>query len=222
MNIKDKIVEKIKKLLELTTSPNEAEAKAAMEHAQRLMIKHSIDQSSLENDEPAKQEILRSEYWNDAFGRPGLMKQVPKMIGIIGPIFGVYSLTTIKGSSIMRIDMIGFETNIDITRFAMDSIITQGIIEAKIAYKQYRTTTFGDSFWEGFVLGLNKKFGNLKNDSEGIVVYNKVKQYVESISSASYKTSQSDGLAHRAGFEAGQKVELRKGLTHSNTGKLLN
>ena len=222
MNLKDKIVEKIKKLLELTTSPNEEEAKRAMEHAQRLMIKHSIDQSQFQDAKSIPLEILRSEYWNDAFSRPGLLTQVPRMIGTIGPIFGVYSLTTVKGSSIQRIDMIGFQTNIDITRFAMDSIISQGLIEAKIAYKQYRTTTFGDSFWEGFALGLHKKFGTFKDNAEGLVVYDKVKQHVNSLSTGTYKPDKSNELAHRSGFEAGQKVELRKGLTHTNSGKLLN
>lgn len=222
MNLKDKIVEKIKKLLELTTSSNESEAKSAMEHAQRLMIKHSIDQSQMYPEESLEVKILRSEYWNDAFGRPGLLKQVPLMISTIGPIFGVYGLTTVKGSSIQRIDMIGFQTNIDITRFAMDSILQQGLIEAKASYKLYRTTTFGDSFWEGFALGLHKKFGAFKDNAEGLVVYDKVKQHVQSLTTGTYHVDKSNQLAHRAGFEAGQKVELRKALVHDNTGKLLN
>lgn len=221
MNIKDKIIEKIKKLLELTTSSNESEARSAMEHAQKLMIKHSITDSQLYPEDSPEVQIIRSEYWNDAFGKPGLLTQVPQMIHTIGPIFGVYGLTTMKGSSIQRIDLIGFQTNIDITRFAMDSILAQGIVEAKIAYRQYRTTTFGDSFWEGFALGLHKKFGAFKDNAEGLVVYDKVKQYVKSLTSGTYKPDRSNQLAHRAGFEAGQKVELRKGLTHSNTGKLL-
>jgi len=223
-DLKSKFIEKIKKLLELATSDNENEAKLAMESAQKLMLKYSIEHSEL-NQANNAESILVSEYWNNAFGKPGLLNVVPDMIGTIGPIFGVYGLVGMKSvhgiKGINRVDLIGFPTNVEIVRFAMDSIIQQGLAEAKIEYRKYRTTTFGDSFWKGFAAGLYSKFGNYSKDEAGLVVYDDVKQFANSKATGTYRSQDDNGLAQSSGYAAGQRVELRRGIESNNTGKLL-
>lgn len=222
MNIdKAKLIEKIKKLLELSTSSNEHEAKSAMDNAQKLMIRYSIAESELSEQELRETKIIQSEYWNTNLGRPGLLPYVPQMINTIGPIFGVYGLTHLKNKTVERMDLIGYPTNIEITRFALDSIITQGLYESKLAYRQYRTTTFGESFWKGFADGLYDKFNSFKEQSKGIVVYDKIKQHVNSLASGTYRAPTANELAQGAGFAAGQKAEIRRAVENTNQGKFL-
>jgi Protein of unknown function (DUF2786) len=224
----NKVIERIKKLLELTTSPNEAEAKLAMEQAQKLMAKHSIDVADLK-EHAAGPEIIRSEYWNEAFNRFGVWDAMTQILITIPPIFGVYCvvshmkhLSPTQKDRSKRFDLVGFSANIEITRFALDSLLAQGLADARSEYKKYRTVGFGQSFWSGFASAIAQKFGPAKETSKGIIVYDKVRNYINSIASGSYESKSFSGEAYSSGHSAGMKAELRKGLESKNTGKLLN
>jgi hypothetical protein len=117
--VPETIIERIKKLLELTTSPNEAEAKQAMEFAKRLMAKYSVQFTDLSQEE-IQQAITREYYWNDtAFSKQGVFEQMPEIMNIIAPIFGVqvliYTKTKKSGFHISKdreFELIGFPANI--------------------------------------------------------------------------------------------------------------
>ena len=220
------IIDKIKKLLELTTSDKEHEATQAMETAKRLMLKYSVQFEDL-NQEEIKQEIVKKKYENDAFQRQGVYEQLPSIISTITPIFGVYCIVKTLRSKLGQhheFHLVGFPTNVKIATFALDSILAQGIIEARNEYKKFRTVTFGKSFWGGFAIGLYRKFSKYSNDKEetGITVYDKVKEYLKSIASGEFSfNAESDGIAKNIGIEAGLRAELRQAITSENTGKLL-
>ena len=225
--VPEAIIERIKKLLELTTSPNEHEAALAMNQAKRLMLRHSVAYEDL-NDEEFKQEIKEEIYYNEIFEKSGVRANLPAMLAIIPPIFGVQCLVRSKrsnnGFSADRINefaLIGFPANIEITKFSLDSLLNQGMIDGKAAYKQFRTITFWPGFWSGFALGLNQKFSPKADEELGITVYDKVKQYVNNIAKSTMTPDLIDGVAKSVGIESGLKAELRSGITQSNTGKLL-
>ena len=216
-NVPIEIVERIKKLLELTTSPNEAEASQAMSFAQKLMLKYSVSYEAL-NSEEFKEAIATEIYDNEMIGKPGISEHIPTILSIIPPLFGVHCTITRKPRTYK---MIGFPTNITIAKFACDSIIAQGLIDARISYKLHRTVSHGVSFWQGFVLGLSKKFKAPDSKETAIAVYDKVKQYVNSIAKGTFSVAYTDGVALNAGIESGLNAEIRRGLNTSNTGKLL-
>lgn len=54
----NKIIDKIEKLLALSSSSNENEAKAAMVKAQELMAKYEIRREQLNNGEPEERPIV--------------------------------------------------------------------------------------------------------------------------------------------------------------------
>lgn len=59
----DQIIKRIKKLLSLSQSHNENEAKLALVKAQELMIKHHIEENQISFDEPPKIIHLTTEYY---------------------------------------------------------------------------------------------------------------------------------------------------------------
>lgn len=215
------IIERIKKLLELTTSPEENEAKHAMEMAKKLMIKYSVQFEDLSSDQ-IKAEINQTEYWNDIINKPGLIEQIPSIIAVITPIFGVYACVGSCAGKIVGLKLVGFPVNIEIAKFALDSILAQGLIESRVQYKKFKTVSFGPSFWKGFTIGLNKKFHSYSAEKDGIVVYDKVKEFLKSISKGVFENPEvMDGVAVESGINAGLKAEIRHGINAANTGKLL-
>jgi len=217
--INSKIIEKIKKLLELTTSSNENEAQRAMEAAMRLMEKYSINYIE---DIDVKEKILKVKWWPASADKRGLIEQVPAIVAIISPIFGVHGIILSSGSRVKQLFLVGYPANIEIAKFAIDSIINQAIIEARIEYKKYRSTLFNYEFYTGYVEGLRKKFAKSSSDSQSITVYDPIKQYVADNTKGSFAGESFNGDAINSGIEAGLRAELRKGLNTSNTGKLLN
>lgn len=217
----EKVIERIKKLLELATSPNEAEAKLAMEQAQKLMARHSVNMSDL-NDSDEIQIVTESYENPSAFAKQGILEQTSSIISTIAPIFGVQAFVKLRQQEIRSFNLVGYPTNIKVAKYAIDAIIQQGIVEARQKYKEYRTTTFGVSFWSGFASGLYRKFSPYRDTSNGLVVYNKVKQWIDENTSGNHQTRLNQGIAYNAGFDAGQRAQIRSGLEAKNEGKLLS
>lgn len=217
-----KIIERIKKLLELASSANKEdhERKLAMERAQDLMIKHSINENDLANETGKELEIVEEEYFNESFLKQGVIPVLPNILATIPPIFGVYGMVHTLGGKSHKFTLVGFKTNIQIAKYAMDSILTQGIITARIEYKKFRTITFGMSFWSGYAIGLQQKF--LPNTEKNMVVYDRVKAFIDSISQDKVSGNLTDGIAFATGHQAGLEAEIRKPIEQANTGKLLN
>ena len=218
-----KVIDKIKKLLELASSPNENEAKTAMDAAMRLMAKYSIDDDIISNENSIRNEIVTELYSNPIFGRQGVIDSAGFILATIAPLFGCYAMVNSNQmtGSIRAFKLVGFKTNLEITKYALDSLFTQGVIEAKREFKKHRTLTFGGSFWSGFAVGLNQKFGKMSDYTKGIVVYDKVKEYVDSITKGSFKGKLDDGIAYSFGVDAGRNANIRSAISSEASGKLL-
>jgi len=220
-NPDEKIIEKIKKLLELTTSDNENEASHAMETAKRLMLKYSLNETNFleTNSVP---EIIESQYSSSYFQKPGLKESMPRILAVIAPIFGCQAFVRVDISGFKSYHLLGFKTNIEITKFALDSLLAQGNIDARREYRKFRTVTFGLSFWRGFADGLKVKFAKEKSNEIGLELYDKVKEKLDSITTGTIDTAKEDGVARESGFQSGISSQIRSGINTSNSGKLLN
>lgn len=218
--IDQKIIDKIKKLLELTTSPNEHEAQRAMDHAMRLMEKYSIN--FVDSTDNNTQKILEVEWWPVSGDKRGLIEQIPAIVAIISPIFGVHGIIKSNWGKIRELSLVGYPANIEIAKFAIDSIVNQALCEAKVEYKKHRSTLFNYAFYSGYTIGLRKKFDASHQAAEGIVVYDAVKQYVQDNTKGNFASESFDGDALNSGINAGLRAELRKGIATSGSGKLIN
>lgn len=215
-----KVIEKIKKLLELTTSPNEHEASLAMDQAKKLMLKHSINESNYLNSGVAP-EIINEVYSNPIFGKHGVKEAIAGIITTIAPIFGCHGFTKKEGN-FRSYYLMGFKTNIEITKFGLDSLLAQGAIDARREYKKFRTVTFGLSFWSGFSDGLNTKFGKVKDQTEtGIELYDKVKEKLNEKCKGTFSPDNYSGVAREIGFRSGTDAQIRSGIATQSSGKLI-
>jgi len=61
MSEKESVLDKIKKLLRLTSSSNQHESQLAMERAQELALRHGIDISGVDSKEPDASEIIQEQ-----------------------------------------------------------------------------------------------------------------------------------------------------------------
>ena len=221
-----KIIDKIKKLLELASSPNENEAKSAMKMAQKLMIQFNLDDVKIGTHHAVVEPILQQEYWNDIINRSGVIEVMPRIVDTIGPIFGVFGLYQIKRRSgtIQGIKLNGFKSNLEITRFALDSLLAQGLADYRIEFKKYKSAMFGLEFWSGFGIGIERKFKSFgsKSDNSALVIYDRVLERVKSLANSSFQIQTFNGNAIQSGIDAGLRAEIRKGLTQTNQGKLIS
>jgi len=218
-----KVIEKIKKLLELASSANKEdhERQLAMKRAQELMLKYSIDELHLAEESGRELNITEREYFHESFLKQGVLPVIPSIIATIAPIFGVYGVAHSHGKNIYKFTLFGFEANIEIAKYALDSILNQGLTKARSEYKKFRTITFGMSFWTGYSQGLFDKFGKNLEESQNIVVYDRVKALLDSFATGKVSGDFTDGIAYDTGHQAGLEAEIRKPITSANTGKLL-
>jgi hypothetical protein len=223
MNPNEKIIDRIKKLLELATSSNEHEATLAMEQASRLMAKYSITNASLNDTE--RKEVIEIFIYNSPYiNKTGLIQQLPSIMGTIGPIFGVYPMfVASRTGSIRESQLIGYPTNIKVAIHAIESVINQGLLDYRLAFRLNGSPLFGLEFWDGFAKGLQAKFAKygLESDEVAMVVYDAVKNFVKARTSGSVKLQNFDGSGRSSGYESGQKASLRSGIASQSKGNLL-
>ena len=216
----DRIIDKIKKLLALTSSPNEAEAKSAMNKAQQLMADYCIQEHKLYQNANFGPQIVMTELYNPPFNPSrGLQKALPWITSALAPMFGCHIL--VQGTKPV---IYGFKTNIGVLKYGLDSILNQAKIDYQNGYRIQRTITFDETFWSAFSITLNNRFRENRNQTSGLVVYDHV--YAKAAEAKSSKTfdSQSGTSSHSgtsAGQEAGQNVNLVSGIQSGNQGKLL-
>jgi hypothetical protein len=219
----ERITEKIKKLLELATSPNEHEARRAMEMAQKLMIQFNISEALL-TDSISSEAIEEIDYSNEHFNRLGVREQLPRIVKTIGRIFGCFGLYDRRGTGVIaKVKLYGYPTNLKIAQYALDSIFAQGFIEYKAAYKKHRSAMIGLEFWDGYAFGLQRKFDQFasRESNNALAIYDPVAQYAKDRSAGTFSLSNFEGDARSAGIEAGMRAEIRSAITSSSKGSLL-
>ena len=210
-------IDKIKKLLELSSSPNEHEATLAYAMAVKLMEKYCLSFVDLETEQEAKK-IVQVIYIPPKI-TSGLIDALPGLVMSIGPKFGVYCLVSKRYRTI---SLVGFATNCEVVKHALDCIINQGLVDFRIGYSKERSISFGPSFWLGFREMIFRRFttSNEESASKAMVVYDAVKEYMASFSTTTnwseMNTQAQTGLM--AGLESGANAQIRPGVQTVNTG----
>lgn len=210
---KETLIETVKKLLALASSPNAHEAQLAMKRAQDLIAKYSIEINDAGN-EPVVEAIFS--YANLAYGS---MTAGHEIIRVIAPIFGCHAMRT---SSTFTTHLFGFKTNVQVALHASHCIINQLNEELKKIQQgkgEVRPGFFGPDFihdyWLAATSMIYKRFAEQVKVGEGIVVYNKAKELMHKL----YQTvsapapSYAGSMGIMAGTMAGEKAQLRSGVS---------
>lgn len=199
----EQVISKIKKLLELASSPNENEAKLAMEKAQRLMQEYCIENTLL-NEEERRIEVRE---YSAPFSFPGLAEFIPTICFTISSLFGGYVL--VKGKTPL---IYAYPTNQVVIKHAVDCILNQGREDCVKEFAKTRSLAFLPSFWAGFNEGLANKFKPLAPE-KGIEIWDAAKAAAQKNAKGSYNIGSygySAGL--NAGKSSGENATIRPGV----------
>ena len=218
MNVK--LVENIKKLLELSSSPFPAQAELARARAKTLMAEYGI---SLIEDK--SEEIIERLY---TYSRGSLNRDFQiALISITGSIAQLFNCMIL-----IRQDkplVIGLETNVEVTFHALDCVLHSLWFDYLNLRKQNPSATFSINFWNGASEALSTRFrpklGEQKNEV-GIVIYDKTREWIHQkyphLGSWNSNRGTSDSKrGFDSGLASGSQAQLRHGVRSANTGKLL-
>lgn len=213
------IFEKVKKLLELAASPNEHEARLAFLKAQELIAKHSLNMAENNNTEG----IVEREYTLKIPPSSGFMETFPEIAHAISQPFGVYILVSArKRSAPNKIELVGFPTNTQVAEYAIDCVLNQCFSDLHAAYKENPSLGFAHNFWKGVSKALNLRFRVDSINEKGLIIYDKVKQYMDKFPSTNFLRTQVDGKSGlEEGLRSGESAQLRPGIVSTQSGKLL-
>ena len=219
----DKLLRKIKKLLALSKSTNPHEAASALAMAQKLMAENQLNQSQVEFSQTAMKSA----------------RYVHMLISVITKAFGVdgYLSNTYPGKNYsenkMHVVFYGAEERPEIASYCFD-VLYRRLQAARKAFldtqsKRLKRSTLiarGDSFCEGWVIGVNqnvKQFAMTQEEKQKMEIYKaeafKEKKWSET--KIHEKGSSKDyGLAQSAGYKQGKEVTLNHGVNGKETVKL--
>ncbi len=222
---KERLVEKIKSLLALATGENNSseEKSLAMQRAQELMAKYSLDVKT-ECAEP--QFVISRNFEPSSVYRidQALFGILPEVLDVIGKNFGVMTYLNVAPGPVRSVTccFLGFETNIQLTQYAVDVILYQGWAGYRRIMRLERSTTFAPDYWRGFYDGLVEKFEKSAEVGIGLVVYDPVKAALAKLTGG--KTTKSWALgnslsdAYVQGVEDGKNSTLNKGVGNATAG----
>lgn len=161
-NIDDKVVEKIKKLLALTDSANEHEAKIAMLMAQKLMARHNLDIK----DVVAKDKENVCEIYAGTYGKRTWRRILAK---VISKNFRCEHFYNNRGNKGFIVVFVGLLDDIKIAKSIYEFAISVIEKNQKRVYKELRMVGFETkgvkkSYAIGFVYGLDDSFEEQKDE----------------------------------------------------------
>lgn len=216
---KNNILEKIKKLLDLGSSPNEHEAELATAKANQLLMKYNLSLDNL----PETDEIYMH-----------IVAQAPKANTFIQELqslmthFNVYAITT-RRNRVTFLEIAGDRVNVEIATYVADFFTREHIRLWNIAKKEHGLKGLRDknSFIWGLVRGFCSKINKAKKESlqeediKTLTVYNK--RVAEQAKKFLYKNARTvrynqsgSATAADAGHDAGSKMNISPGIKYNS------
>lgn len=219
----ESLVRKIKGLLAKASDSSipEVEQDTFRNHARKLMENYCIEFV----DETPTADVVIEENFQPFAGLVIDRSLYPVLPHILLPIarycgcFIMCNYIENKG----RIEVfVGFKPNIEMAQYTANVVLKQGQDEYRKQYKLHRSITFGQSFWSGFALGIEKKFTTSPTTNEkGIVLYDRAKDYLQKRTEGRTRNSAID-LSRpdmtEYGKEVGQNVKVWKPVGSSQGG----
>lgn len=217
----DSILDKIKNLIELAAdTPDDAEGQNAILLAQKLMLKHNIDMSQIEELSPKKDETVTTQHYQQT--------RVFWWQTELSVIIAKHFRCRVTRQRVYNIDYDRYETKLIFYGFDMDAKIAQKTFTGALLYLKYRLKRMKGaskhqrtSYLKGFLQGLKKK---LREQQEELVKMNQkyelvlttpqiVNQYVDKVTNgASHNYSAPiyhlDPEMYQTGFEQGKNAKI--------------
>jgi hypothetical protein len=210
--------EKIRKLLDLASSPYEAEATLAMNKARELMAKYCIQIDDAIEEKP---EVTFEYYAPPIRLSNANFKYATMIVHTLSKHFGV--MPVIYNQS--QIKLYGFPRSITLARYAFDAIFNQLFAEFRKGYAKERSITFTEAFWYGAALGIQDKFRMDEITSNALTVYDPVRAKIQSMNLGVFNAEvNADNVAGKfSGQDAGSKASFYKGISNQQQrGNLLS
>lgn len=166
---KDQIIEKIKKCLALSKSSNEHEAALAMQKAQEMMEKHSVDSADIEISYIGSKDAPMSKTLTPPRHLALLAMMIAEVFGCHVAVSTKYSFDTksLKFNHITSVTFIGFMQRSEIASYSFDVLRRQLVKARKLYIKKHpemnkqTVTRRADLFAEAWVIGARSKVAPL-------------------------------------------------------------
>lgn len=195
---KEQVVDKIKKLLALATSPVEAEAALAMQRVQELLASYSL---TLEECQRVKIERIS---YNPTYKLvPGLVEAIPTIAHVIAPIFRCISVNT----RLETMAMFGTAVDLEVLQYTIEALINQAIPLYREGYAKERSASFGHTFWNAFANQLYARYKHLYQDTT------LVEEKIGPIKLGYTRMEAFNPEYYAAGIAAGNAVNLNAGVS---------
>lgn len=204
---KEQVIDKIKKLLALSTSSNEAEATLAMQRVQELLSNYSL---TLEECQRVKIERI---CYNPTYRLvPGLTEMLPTIACVIAPIFRCISIN----AQLDTMRLLGTAVDLEVLQYTIEALINQAMPLYREGYTRERSISFGHTFWLAFAYQLRVRYSTLYQDNSA----------AEKAAGPLIPGRLRDGLSfnscyYAAGIAAGNSVNINAGVS-SRPVKLLS
>ena len=222
----ERLLDKVKNLLQLSQSDNQAEAELAAQRANELLTKYNLSMQDVMKDRSYMKQTIDSGSMRDN-------KLDDYALAIINQYFFVKVVTSpgsVKWKRTRRIHIMGTKSNVEI------AIYTYVFIRTKfnILWLQYKKENgLGQSSKNSYLYGLYKGLWDKLYETRqhvqqetGLVVVNDkdlsnfVNQEFGRLKSGSITHSTRDSRATSAGYTAGNNMTINKGVTTTTKGRL--
>jgi hypothetical protein len=222
MEDKNKIRDKIKKLLALGQSPNENEARDAILLARKLMIKHKMSEADITDHDASKMVHQTCDIkWTTDSGEIW----ITDICRLISDNYCCVSAWNHQhGTRTYKLVLTGMENDLQVCKDVIEYAV--GFVRGRIKIQQKKyfgdPKTIATSYAKGFVSGLEMAFEDQdekeeqENQNWALVVQKpeEVQKYADSLGSRNVKTrkTQFDPLAYMKGQNDGRNFSANKVL----------
>ncbi len=229
--MKEKAIDKIKKLLALSKSPNENEAAAALAKAIEICLEHDIsigDVEAIPQDETIEHKDICAMRQKTPAWEMSLSNGLARLFGCRVLMKGYTSF----GTKVSKLQFIGYTSDVEICTYVYEYLKRQACqmaaehIKTKIFRKAARKEEYRKCYLEGMVLSVLYKarqiYEKQHSDAQtpGLIVSRGalIEKYLNDRGGKDYNikqnTKRKDALA--AGWMDGKSVNLHRGCTAEN------
>lgn len=213
------IREKIQKLLALSQSPNENEARAALLKAKELMAQHKLSEEDFAEVEKAELVHIPCPEirWTTDSGNSWMNALA---VLICNNYCCACGWITERGSRTHILQITGMKEDAEVCKSVIEYAV--GFVLGKIKIYKYKYRSDPRSYAEGFILGLELAFDEQKEEHPewGLVVVKpqEVNEYEKSLRSRSVRTRKTEfnPLLYLMGQEDGKNFNKVKALEVTN------
>lgn len=229
--MKEKAIDRIKKLLALSKSPNENEAAAALAKAIEICLEHDIsivDVEAIPQNETIEHKDICAMRQKTPAWEMQLSNGLARLFGCRVLITGYIEY----GIKVSKLQFVGYTSDVEICTYVYEylkrqaSRITKEHIKTKIFRKRTRKEHYRECYLEGIVLAVLYKARQLyekqhcNDQTPGLIVSRGalIDKYLNDRGGENHniKRSQKRKDALYAGIMAGRNVNLHRGMSAEN------